>query len=214
MSAEARRACGFRKVGGLYLVSGGAGLPCCRLPFPLTVCPCCSAGIKQTRGWTWINPVLMFGESYKPECNACPAGNPARMGERAGLLWIGAQFYASTAAFDEEAARMGICRRLGAVPRGFKVGETWVLLAHPRACCAEVPVEGELFVTRSTWVPGVFRIFRPERVEKLLTVSQATADELARLAEQNITAVIVPDDDRDHQGTVYDDEPELGEATK
>jgi hypothetical protein len=196
MAIEPRRGCGYRKVGGLYLVSGDAGLPCCRLPLRLTVCPCCGAGIKQTRGWTWINPVLLFGESYKPECNACPAGNPARMGERAGLLWIGAQFYPTAAHFEAEASAMGISRRIAAIPRGFKVGETWVLLAHPKACAPDA--EGR--------TAGVFRIFRPERIEKILTESQATAAELAKLAEEGITPVIVPDGDRDHQGSVYDDE--------
>jgi hypothetical protein len=215
MAIEPRRGCGYRKAGGLYLVSGGAGMPCCRLPLPLTVCPCCGAGIKQTRGWTWVNPTLLFGESYRPECNACPAGNPSRMGERAGLIWIGERFYKTPAAFDAEAASMGISRRVSAIPRGFKVGETWVLLAHPKAI-ARPKAEDATSVfpgsvlPRLEYTPGVFRIFRPERIEKILTQSQATPAELAKLHEAGITPVIVPDGDRDHQGTVYDDdEPEL-----
>lgn len=196
MAIEPRRGCGYRKVGGLYLVGDGPSAECCRLPLRLTVCPCCSAGIKQTRGWTWINPVLMFGESYRPDCNVCPAGNPARMGERAGLLWIGERFYATPEHFNAEARALGISRRIAAVPRGFKVGETWVLLAHPKACKPDA--EGH--------TAGVFRIFRPSRIEKILTQSQATEEELDKLRERGITPVIVPDDDPDHQGTVYDDE--------
>jgi hypothetical protein len=39
-----------------------------------------------------------------------------------------------------EAARMGVSRRITAVPRDFKVGETWVLLGHRKAiekACSE-----------------------------------------------------------------------------
>lgn len=60
MAIEARRGCGYRKVGGIYLVGGGIGVPCDRLPYPLTVCPCCSQGVKQGRGWTWVTVGKLF----------------------------------------------------------------------------------------------------------------------------------------------------------
>lgn len=53
MAIEAKRGCGFRKVGGTYLVSEGEGMPCDRLPIKLDVCPVCSHGFKRSRGWTW-----------------------------------------------------------------------------------------------------------------------------------------------------------------
>ena len=56
MAVEARRGCGYRKVGGLYLMGGTGGMPCCKMPIPLHVCPTCHGGIKQTRGWSWIDP--------------------------------------------------------------------------------------------------------------------------------------------------------------
>lgn len=150
---------------------------------------------------------------------------------RAGLLWIGEQFYKSPAAFTEEADRMGISRRIAAVPRGFKVGETWILLAHPkgapceqcngaglvRANGAGQPGEyGQCESCRGAGkVAGIFRVFRPSSIEKILTESQATPEALAELAERGITAVVVPDNDRDHQGTVYDDPTDDGiEATQ
>ncbi len=63
LTFEAARGCGYRKAGGKYLVSGGEMLPCGRLPLELTVCPCCSQGIKQSRGWTWIDPEKLLANS-------------------------------------------------------------------------------------------------------------------------------------------------------
>lgn len=57
---ERERGCGFRKGGGIYLVSDGPGRSCGRMPLPLHVCPTCSQGIKPARGFTWIDskPIL------------------------------------------------------------------------------------------------------------------------------------------------------------
>ena len=60
MSVEARRGCGYRKVGGLYLVGPKLEAGCGRLPL-VHVCPVCQSGIKQTRGWVWkgVSPVTV-----------------------------------------------------------------------------------------------------------------------------------------------------------
>ena len=90
MAVEAKRGCGYRKVGGLYMVGGGVGIPCDRLPFELTVCSCCGQGIKQARGWTWVDVAKLFQgvhlgctETGGRLCPLCDA--PETMG-RAGLL--------------------------------------------------------------------------------------------------------------------------------
>ena len=220
MAVEAKRGCGYRKVGGLYLVSGKLAAPCCKLPYLLSICPCCGGGIKQTRGWTWVKPELLLAGECRNVINPlnvpfCPAADPARMGERAGLLWIGAGFYKTAGEFSAEAAAQGISRRITAVPREFVVGKTWVLLAHPKAITTD---EGPK--------AGVFAIFMPERLE--LIVKQSEFDVIAKIQAQKghvveitpeeqavvarfnadlkrgITWVPVPDDDPDHQGTVYD----------
>jgi hypothetical protein len=233
MSVERRRRCGFRKVGGLYLVSSGSGMACGRLPIPLGVCPVCSSGIKQTRGWTWVDvPGLVKNLPCKatPDyCASCPLALPELVG-RAGLLWIGAQFYRTPAEFQAEAEEMGMSRRISAVPRDFKLGETWVLFAHPRAipCDQCSPTLARLFASESAdvsklsaevlektekcekchgskWIAGAFRLFRPERIEKIVTLSQSQdAAAMKELADKGITPVIVPDDDPDHKGSVYD----------
>jgi len=46
MAVEPKRGCGYRKIGGLCLVSGGGGMPCDRLPMVLDVCPACSHGFR------------------------------------------------------------------------------------------------------------------------------------------------------------------------
>lgn len=225
MAIEARRACGHRKVGGLYLVSNGSAIACDRLPYPLIVCPCCSAGFKQSRGWTWVDVSLLVGGIHRgcedefpcPLCMATP-----NLG-RAGMLWIGERFYKTPADFNREADRLGISRRIGAVPRGFRPGETWVLLAHPKTTCARCVGAGLKDFERCTAcegtgkAPGIFRLFRPERVEKIITESQSKDEVFMFGLGPHLTPVIVPDNDRDHQGTVYDDDsdeepPMFGQA--
>ncbi len=217
MAVEAKRGCGYRKVGGLYLVSGGAGVPCDRLPIPLTSCPVCSHGFKQSRGWTWTDVFGLVGgvhegchDEYLP-CALCT--DPKSIG-KAGLLWIGEKFYKTPADFQKEGVAMGFSRRIKALPRGFKVGETWVLLAHsktiqtlePKVLEGDQALLGQQFET--VFHPGIFTLWRPSRVEKLLPESKRDSDEVKELMERGITPVFVPDGDKDHQGTVYDSEEE------
>lgn len=249
MACESKRGCGYRKVGGIYLVGGGIGVPCDRLPFLLETCRTCGQGIKQARGWTWISVEHLFGGPHKvptvfvgnkqtdinhairaklgvtyntdaeftvcadapcDETGSCPlCGRPQDMG-RAGLLWIGEQFYKTPQDFIREGIELGFSRRIRTVPRGFQPGETYVLLAHPKACTVEEPLS-DLFpnetVTRQK--PGIFYVWLPQRVEKILLESQREdVEELEELRKRGITPVFVPDSDLDHQGSVYDKEPE------
>jgi hypothetical protein len=216
MSVERKRGCGFRKVGGLYLVSGGQGVACDRLPIPLEVCPCCSQGFKQARGWTWVDVALLVGGVHA-DCHddfACPLCMATSEMGKAGLLWIGEKFYKTPQDFDAEGAEMGISRRIKAIPRGFKVGVTWVLLAHPKTVETWVDVpeeertaEPDVFLPgtqKRVLKPGIFKVWRPQRIEKLVLESQRDSDEVKELIEKGITPVFIPDNDKDHQGTVYD----------
>lgn len=210
MAVEAKRGCGYRKVGGLYLVSGGNGVACDRLPIQLDVCPVCSHGFKQARGWTWIDVAGLVGGVH-PDCVddfACPLCMATSEMGKAGLLWIGEKFYKTPQEFDREGVALGISRRIKAIPRGFKVGETWVLLAHPKAIIEYVPREepvGELDTPDERRdVPGIFKVWRPQRIEKLVFESQRESSEVKELLEKGITPIFVPDDDKDHQGAVYD----------
>ena len=77
---------------------------------------------------------------------------------------------------------MGISRRLpgNVIPRGFKAGETWVFLAHREA----VPDPG------NGKKPGVFSIWRPSRIEKVVP-EDVTDDEVEALEKRGIEPVIV-----------------------
>lgn len=215
MAVEAKRGCGFRKIGGLYLVGGGVGVPCDRLPFELTVCSCCGQGIKQARGWTWINVAKFFQGAHVWQENEiaprpcgcahgfCPLCNrPESMG-KAGLLWIGTKFYKTPDLFVKEGVELGFSRRIKAVPQGFKVGETWVLLAHGSAIDRVIPTDG--LSTQHEFKPGIFYVWLPQRLEKIVLESTRGTEEIDALEKRGITPVFVPDGDKDHQGNVHDD---------
>lgn len=180
---EGKRGCGFRKPGGLYLVCDGAGRSCGRLPVELTVCPCCSAGIKPSRGWTWVDADALLENTtcLAKDCGACPLA-VTEIGH-AGLLWIGGEFYASPREFNGEAERMGISRRIAAVPNDFVLGKTWVLLAHRSAITKHI--EGTTVA-----IPAIFSMFCPQRIEYVVT-GKESEDDIKALEKRGITPVIV-----------------------
>jgi hypothetical protein len=197
MAIEARRGCGYRKVGGLYLVCDPSGFSCDRLPFNLLICPTCGQGIKFSRGWTWVFPYDLFKGDHK-NCHCpeeCPVCHPIKMGRRAGLMWVGKAYY-TPGTFIQEAGKLGVSKRIHSVPRGFKPGETWVLLAHQTA--GSVFTEETLFKTEPC--PAIFYAFIPQRIEKIVTETQHyNKEEMKKLENRGITPIIVPDNDKDHQ---------------
>ena len=220
MAVEAKRGCGYRKIGGIYLVGGGIGIPCDRLPLELGTCPCCGEGIRQAMGWRWVDVaklvqgkhlvdskttfnITVTGPLQVPcgeekTCLFC--GNPEAMG-RAGLLWVGGKFYPTPDEFLKEGLTQGFSKRIRAVPHGFEIGKTYVLLAHPKAVPAPFALTPEELPNAT---PGIFYIWKPERVEKILPESARNSEEAESLENRGISPVFVPDDDKDHQGSVWD----------
>lgn len=196
MAVEIERFCGFRKVGGLYLCGAGPSMSCDRLPYELKVCPVCGSGVKFTRGWTWLDWLKYAGDhsvlNEGCKCGLCPVCHPFQQPQPYGLLFVGESFY-SPQSFIQEALKMGVSRRIAAIPHNLKLGVTWVLLAHMEACGTRPNEQGALFK-----VPGVFYAFRPQKLELLIWKSEATDEKLAELKGKHITPIIIPDGDVDH----------------
>lgn len=191
---EKKRGCGYRVPGGLYLRTDGFGRICGALPIELTVCPTCHTGIKPARGWTWINIAALaavkgcvYLDDPDKSCGDCPIAD-ARI-QMAGLLWIGEKFYKTPFAFAQESAEMGISRRITMVPKGFKLGETWVALAHRK--CIPVADEGKEGMKKDPeFKPGIFHIMKPSRIEYV--VKDDDSDEkLEKLEKRGFTLVRV-----------------------
>lgn len=155
-TTETRRGCGYRKEGGLYLMAGKPAQVCGKFPVPLSVCPTCHGGIKQSRGWTWFEPAPFFmdlickdqpqvgmgvgGSATDPinQCPGCPVTHDmvllsAALRVKAGLLWIGEGFYPTPGDFLAEGVAQGLSRRISALPKDFRVGVTRIFFAHPKA---------------------------------------------------------------------------------
>lgn len=164
-SIEAARGCGYRKPGGIYLVGDVMRGVCYRLPHTLTVCACCGAGIKPSRGWTWVNSrALNLAPGW---CAAAKTCHGCFDPETYGLIWIGESFYKTPAKFIQEAAKVGVSRRIASVPKGFKVGATRILLAHKF-----VDVKGRPGKKQ----PGIFAMFTPKAIEYIVTGKESPGE--------------------------------------
>ena len=214
MAVEAKRGCGYRKVGGLYIV-----MPpifewkhCDRLNVELDVCPCCGQGIKQSRAFTWVKPSqfldgdhkvrMDYGPPYEetyalcPE-DTCPLCRPALMGEKAALMWVGEKFYPTPAHFMHEMRTIGFSKRVRGVPNDFVFGETWLILAHPKAIRKVEQKDGDE-EPKEYFYPGIFTIIKPTHLEKIVTDDISEEDE-QELLDRGIKPIKVPADDPDHQ---------------
>ena len=214
---EGRRGCGFRKPGGLYLVSDGLTEPCPLLPVEMTVCATCGQGIRPARGYTWVDggkvvpPQIHGGTQHTAVCPFGPGGTKeqiidgdyqSRLG-RCGLIWIGEAFYPTADSFMDEANRMGVSRRITAVPRDFVVGETWVLLGHRKAIervcpeCGDDARDEECPVcsdTRKVHRPGIVTAFRPSAIEYVVKGDE-TDEEIETMERRGLTCVRVTNDE-------------------
>lgn len=222
---EGTRGCGVRVKGGLYLVSGELSEPCPLLPYETKVCPTCGEGVRPARGFTWVDgqkfipPTPHGTDEHDLVCPLAPARDEigqyetidvgetewvykSRIG-RCGLIWIGERFYPTPQDFMREAARMGVSRRITAVPRDFVVGETWVLLGHrkaiEKACpdCGDGEVDPECPVCEGVgffYIPGVITAFQPTAVEYVVT-GKESEDEIEAMEKRGLTCVKVINDE-------------------
>jgi hypothetical protein len=209
ISEEAARGCGHRKPAkdgvGVYLVGPSEMAPCGRLPYELHACPTCGGGIKPARGWSWIEPRVLFVDAsrptiepvnlfldggvcsvtsirlgrYRAACQTCPLGLGMPEG-RHGLIWIGEAHYASPAEFMAEARRMGVSRKIKAVPKDFELGKTIVYLAHRHTPLKEMDLEtGE-----PKRGPAIFTAFKPMGIDLVIADENKVPEKAEKLAEK------------------------------
>lgn len=177
---EKKRGCGYRKEGALYLVGCGIPIVCDRLPYELSICPICGAGVKFSRGFTWLD-WYNFANVHK-ECKdkyICPLCNP-KEGDKFGLLWVGKKFY-TTESFIKEAITMGVSKRIAHIPKDLELGKTRIMVAHPEAV---VSANGDKSA-------GIFYSFIAQRVEQLLTKDESEDTKyIDNLKKRGITPIL------------------------
>lgn len=150
---ETERGCGWRKIGGSYLVCDGFDMPCDALPIELSPCPCCSFEVHQARSMQPIHAGYLASllKDHKCQegfiCGVCSfateyykikAMSPKEreekglvLPEKFYLMFVSKEFY-TPESFVAEARKQGISKRIAAnsLPKGFRVGKDFVFLAH------------------------------------------------------------------------------------
>jgi len=215
MAIEKLRGCGYRKVGGLYLMGVGIARPCDMLPLKLEECPTCGFEMPFTRNFMWIKKQWLSYQAedhhrqikcrcptYAGVCPLCfPLNNEL---EQYGFMWVGAQY--TPESFIKEAKAVGVSKRIGNIPKNLlmhgrwnpKITETWVLLAHKKVPFAEYFANQGMAMEQPIYYPAVFYAFKPTRIEKLVWKSEANPTLLDTLKKQGITPIVVPDGDKEH----------------
>lgn len=186
---EQERGCGWRVVGGIYLVCDGAGDSCDALPLELKTCPCCDFEVKNSRSMQAVHMGYLAGLVRGHVCGEKFEGCPICEGtdiydmvkfdkklvefmgvESFYLMNVSKDLY-TPESFMDEAVAMGISKRISpnSLPKKFKVGRDWVFLLH-----CEVPFYGETngdigaMKTEPVKKRAIFYAFKPERLEIVL----------------------------------------------
>lgn len=132
MAIEAKRGCGYRKAGGLYVVGEFEN------PQPAPWLPFCTSH-AQTRSLQWVSGADLFATADGMSAEERASWIVQRAGETASdggtasvaLMWVGAKHY-SPSSFTAEALTMGVSKRVSSIPKDLRPGDP-VALAHPSA---------------------------------------------------------------------------------
>jgi len=116
-------------------------------------------------------------------CGTCVVANPPA--GRHGLIWVGGMHYKAPSDFVREAASMGVSRKLSAIPKGFKPGETWVYLAHRQAIRVAMPgAVNEDGTAAVEFQAGIFSVFKPTAIELVIADEHNVPEKAERIVEQ------------------------------
>jgi len=211
LKEDQMRGCGKRKAGGLYIVTEpGHMAPCGKLPIVFEHCPCCGSGIYPTRSYQHIDLDRFLegkvcdrvdqGVARVDPCIGCPLHT--NIG-KVYLLWIGEKFYPTPDGWMEEARRLGVSRRMHQIPRGLKLGESWIAVAHRKAVrqpCPECGKDGfQLAAEQDCGTcdgtglidkSAIFHLFQPTAIEYICKGTE-TEQELDALVKRGIKPIRV-----------------------
>jgi hypothetical protein len=218
--SEQKRGCGYRKIGGLYLVSDpGFQLECDGLPLELQRCECCGFIPPFSRNLQRVNPEYIKQAEHKhhmnqekehpehgycscfPVCPICYPENQAILSF--GLMFVGKKSY-TPQSFIKEAMSLGISKRIPEIPNWLIMGETWVFLAHqkvPKVSLEELKTNG-MRLKEPEYMSAIFYGFKPQRIEMPVWKGDLTDAELLKLEEKGITPVLLdptPENKKKHK---------------
>lgn len=219
------RGCGWRHEG--YYLMGGQGIwqECGLLPIALDIpCVCCGRGViaqkvEKSGAITYLLPrslhrvnIRMLAEPYFSRCDCSLCHTCAfKQVEWVYMIGVGHKHYPNKIDFVREALSQGISKRINALPNDFKVGETWVALAHPRGVTRQGGLSGEVVYREESeeelplavvtddgvlvandmrYAPAIFGLFKPNRVEYVLS-GEESDDFIDNLVKKGITPVMV-----------------------
>lgn len=228
MAQEKIRGCGFRKVGGLYLVGSGLAYPCDNLPLELKPCECCGYTLPFTRGWVWVNK--SFLKEHRTLLSMSEA-KELRYLKSLGALEAERIFGKTESRLCKCPPSCPVCHPRQNIKERFMlmwVGrqytpKSFIKEAHEMGVSKRIAFVPKELKLGETWVmlaykkypfqndipnsnlksepvykPAIFYAFRPTRVEKLIWQSGATEEKLKEMEEQGLTPVIIKDGDKDH----------------
>ncbi len=215
MATEGSRGCGYRKVGGLYLMGGQGFQTCDRLKLEIPSCPCCGEHPRPNRGIQPISSYELFdkhpsrirdgeekGKAPREDlcvddlnCRVC---YPNQRDDvfKDYLIWVGREYYTDES-FNHEARTQGISRRIPYIPQELVMGHSVIYLAMRGNINTRAGVDRD---GRPVKKNGIFMAYIPQRLDLLVWQSDADDDPayIDELASRGITAVIIPDGDEDH----------------
>lgn len=146
-------------------------------------------------------PVCFYAETYlkmKEIAAALPLDSEDRKKYEAGipkvfyLMFVSKEFY-TVESFLEEARLLGVSKRVApnSLPKGFKVGVDWVLLAHGTVPFPAIDKSGQVLKDESRYATGIFYAFRPSRLELVLYKGDVSDQQIADYEEAGYTVVLL-----------------------
>lgn len=215
---ENERGCGWRKIGGVYLVGDGVSACCDGLPVDLGPCDDCGFEVYQARSIVPIHAGFLHSKLKTHDCKddfPCPLcfyGKPwgdlkaealAKAEKFSGpkvffLMWVSQDLY-TPEEFIDEAREFGVSKRIAAnsLPSDFVIGNDWIFLAHrdtkfPKFGTSPLKDDKDRPVPYDVATKrGIFYAFKPQRLELVLYKGQISDADLEEYEETGYTVVLI-----------------------